>query len=72
MSVINEFPVVESMKSTIEGTSVDNYGHIFAVNKTHMMNLTDAGIPLIMTAGNLSFFAFSNNAKSWHSGRRCN
>jgi gluconolactonase len=56
---INNIPIVNSMGSTIDGASVDSSGHLFAVNKTHMMNLTNPSIPPIMTAGNLSFYASS-------------
>jgi gluconolactonase len=59
VSAANDFPVVTSMGSTIEGASVDKFGNLFAINQTHFMNLSDTAAQPLLVGRNGSFFSSS-------------
>lgn len=58
-SAVKDFPVIKYMGATIEGASVDKAGDLFAVNKTHLMNLAEAGGGSLILGNDSSFFASS-------------
>ena len=64
VSAINDFPVVKSMGTTIEGASVDNCGNLFAINQTHFMNLADPMAAPLLVKDNTSFFSSSRIART--------
>jgi hypothetical protein len=56
VSAANEFPVVKCMGPTIEGASVDKFGHLFAINQTHLMNLANTLATPLLVRDSGSFF----------------
>jgi sugar lactone lactonase YvrE len=64
VSAANEFLVVQSMGPTIDGASVDKFGNLFAINETHLMNLTDTQAPPLLVRGNESFFSSSRMTRT--------
>jgi sugar lactone lactonase YvrE len=64
VSAIHDFPVVADMGPTIEGASVDKFGLFYAVNKTHLVNLSNFSTPPLLTGDDTNFFSSSRMTRS--------